>query len=236
MTSSAARRRRPSQAYARRRRPRRLAGRSGAARRAARTRSHPRRLARGAARRLARPAVRQRRAGRRAACTCGAASAAARPSWSTCSTPALPIREKRRTHFHRFMREVHERLRAHAGERDPLAAIAREWRDATARAGAGRILRQRHRRRDAAGAPARAPVRRRRGAGDQLQRRTGRAVQGRPAARALPAGDRTRSKQHCAVVHLDSPAGLPAARTHPLAGVPAAAGRRVGRLAADALA
>ena len=40
----------------------------------------------------------------------------------------LPIREKRRTHFHRFMREVHERLRAHAGQRDPLAAIAREWR------------------------------------------------------------------------------------------------------------
>ena len=35
---------------------------------------------------------------------------------------------KRRTHFHRFMREVHERLRAHAGERDPLAAIAKEWR------------------------------------------------------------------------------------------------------------
>jgi len=40
----------------------------------------------------------------------------------------LPIKEKRRTHFHRFMRDVHERLRAHAGERDPLAAIAREWR------------------------------------------------------------------------------------------------------------
>ncbi|MFC7301059.1 cell division protein ZapE [Cognatiluteimonas weifangensis] len=35
---------------------------------------------------------------------------------------------KRRTHFHRFMRTVHERLRAHAGERDPLRAIAREWR------------------------------------------------------------------------------------------------------------
>jgi cell division protein ZapE len=44
----------------------------------------------------------------------------------------LPIAGKRRTHFHRFMREVHERLRAHAGERDPLAAIAREW---------GRLLR-----------------------------------------------------------------------------------------------
>jgi cell division protein ZapE len=41
----------------------------------------------------------------------------------------LPIAEKRRTHFHRFMREVHERLRAHAGERDPLAAIVKEWRE-----------------------------------------------------------------------------------------------------------
>ena len=40
----------------------------------------------------------------------------------------LPLREKRRTHFHRFMREVHQRLRAHAGQRDPLAAIVREWR------------------------------------------------------------------------------------------------------------
>ena len=41
---------------------------------------------------------------------------------------ALPIRENRRTHFHRFMREVHELLRAHAGARDPLTLIAREWR------------------------------------------------------------------------------------------------------------
>ena len=46
---------------------------------------------------------------------------------------SLPLREqsgegKRRIHFHRFMREVHARLRAHAGERDPLATIAREWR------------------------------------------------------------------------------------------------------------
>ena len=40
----------------------------------------------------------------------------------------LPIREKRRTHFHRFMRVVHQRLREHSGERDPLVAIAREWR------------------------------------------------------------------------------------------------------------
>lgn len=35
---------------------------------------------------------------------------------------------KRRTHFHRFMREVHGALREHAGARDPLAAIARQWR------------------------------------------------------------------------------------------------------------
>lgn len=42
---------------------------------------------------------------------------------------ALPIADKRRTHFHRFMREVHAQLRAHAGARDPLAGIARAWRE-----------------------------------------------------------------------------------------------------------
>ena len=40
----------------------------------------------------------------------------------------LPAGEKRRTHFHRFMREVQQRLREHAGQRDPLATIAKEWR------------------------------------------------------------------------------------------------------------
>lgn len=40
----------------------------------------------------------------------------------------LPIRQKDRTHFHRFMRTLNERLRAHAGQADPLAQIAREWR------------------------------------------------------------------------------------------------------------
>ncbi|MDQ3617511.1 MAG: cell division protein ZapE [Pseudomonadota bacterium] len=40
----------------------------------------------------------------------------------------LPIAEKRRIHFHRFMREVHAQLRAHAGQSDPLAGIARDWR------------------------------------------------------------------------------------------------------------
>lgn len=40
----------------------------------------------------------------------------------------LPIQAKRRTHFHRFMREVHAGLHEHAGERDPLAVIASQWR------------------------------------------------------------------------------------------------------------
>src|SRR5690606_820067 len=42
--------------------------------------------------------------------------------------PARGAAGKRRTHFHRFMRSVHAQLRAHAGERDPLATIVREWR------------------------------------------------------------------------------------------------------------
>jgi len=46
------------------------------------------------------------------------------------ATPDPKLGRKRRTHFHRFMREVHESLRAHSGERDPLAAIVRGWRDA----------------------------------------------------------------------------------------------------------
>ncbi|NLC61442.1 MAG: cell division protein ZapE [Gammaproteobacteria bacterium] len=59
---------------------------------------------------------------------------------------ALPLRELRgadlaagapgagdgkyRTHFHRFMRQVHAQLRAHGGERDRLALIVRGWRRA----------------------------------------------------------------------------------------------------------
>lgn len=35
---------------------------------------------------------------------------------------------KYRTHFHRFMRGVHDRLRKHAGESDPLARIVRQVR------------------------------------------------------------------------------------------------------------
>jgi cell division protein ZapE len=41
----------------------------------------------------------------------------------------LPIRQKRRTHFHRFMRDIHDKLREHAGQADPLARIAQDWKD-----------------------------------------------------------------------------------------------------------
>ena len=36
---------------------------------------------------------------------------------------------KYRTHFHRFMRGVHEQLREHAGQSDPLDKVAQDWRD-----------------------------------------------------------------------------------------------------------
>ena len=48
---------------------------------------------------------------------------------NAAATPAGRGRAgKRRTHFHRFMRSVHQQLRAHAGERDPLATIVQGWR------------------------------------------------------------------------------------------------------------
>jgi cell division protein ZapE len=58
------------------------------------------------------------------------------PTWSASGRTGLPHAQagqsgeggKYRTHFHRFMRGVHERLRQHAGESDPLAKIVREVR------------------------------------------------------------------------------------------------------------
>jgi cell division protein ZapE len=40
---------------------------------------------------------------------------------------ALPIREKRREHFHRFMQEVHARLRRHRNRRSPLEDVAADF-------------------------------------------------------------------------------------------------------------
>jgi cell division protein ZapE len=39
---------------------------------------------------------------------------------------ALPTRRKARRHFHRFMAEVHERMKGHAGSADRVAEVARE--------------------------------------------------------------------------------------------------------------
>ncbi len=41
-----------------------------------------------------------------------------------CFFAAVPYQRKRRVHFHAFMREVHESLRKHRNEADPLARVA----------------------------------------------------------------------------------------------------------------
>lgn len=40
---------------------------------------------------------------------------------------ALPFKEKRRMHFHRFMQHVHQQMRARQGQKNPLLAIARDF-------------------------------------------------------------------------------------------------------------
>ena len=40
---------------------------------------------------------------------------------------SLPIKEKRRMHFHRFMRHIHQQLKIRQGESNPLEAIAIEF-------------------------------------------------------------------------------------------------------------
>ena len=44
---------------------------------------------------------------------------------------ALPFSRKRRTHFHRFMLDVHQRRNNHPDQRDPLLLVADEIADAT---------------------------------------------------------------------------------------------------------
>jgi len=43
-----------------------------------------------------------------------------------CFFAAVPYNRKRRVHFHSFMREIHEALRQHRNETDPLTSIAAE--------------------------------------------------------------------------------------------------------------
>lgn len=43
-----------------------------------------------------------------------------------CFYQTLPFEQKTRLHFHQFMRQIHEALRKHQGETDPLQAIANE--------------------------------------------------------------------------------------------------------------
>lgn len=44
-----------------------------------------------------------------------------------CFYDALPFAAKRRTHFHRFMLDVHERRKRYPDERDPLKLVAAEY-------------------------------------------------------------------------------------------------------------
>jgi len=41
----------------------------------------------------------------------------------------LAIKQKHRIHFHRFMRDIHAKLREQQGQSDPLAKIAQQWRN-----------------------------------------------------------------------------------------------------------
>lgn len=43
----------------------------------------------------------------------------------------LPFKEKKRTHFHRFMRQVHQRLKQLEGQKNPLQQIARTFAEDT---------------------------------------------------------------------------------------------------------
>lgn len=40
---------------------------------------------------------------------------------------ALSLREKKRLHFHHFMQEAHQQLKAYQGQKDPLRKIAQAW-------------------------------------------------------------------------------------------------------------
>jgi hypothetical protein len=78
-----------------------------------------------------------------------------------CFFDTVPYQRKRRVHFHAFMREVHERLRAHRGR--PAAQGGRPHRPRDAADVLRRIPRLRHRRRHDPRPPDGGPLRARRG-------------------------------------------------------------------------
>ncbi|MBL3081991.1 cell division protein ZapE, partial [Klebsiella pneumoniae] len=43
-----------------------------------------------------------------------------------CFYDAVPYRRKKRVHFHAFMQQIHEALKKHKNEADPLAQVADE--------------------------------------------------------------------------------------------------------------
>ncbi|MDX9707881.1 MAG: cell division protein ZapE, partial [Azospira sp.] len=48
-----------------------------------------------------------------------------------CFYDAVPYRRKKRVHFHAFMQQIHEALKKHKNEADPLAQVADEIARAT---------------------------------------------------------------------------------------------------------
>lgn len=97
---------------------------------------------------------------------------------------SLPFEQKVRTHFHRFMKRVHEELKTLKGEKNPLTIIGKRFADE-----ARVICFDEFFVSDITDAMILAtlleePVQEWREPGGDLQHRSGRPVQGRPAARA----------------------------------------------------
>jgi hypothetical protein len=121
-----------------------------------------------------------------------------------CFFAAVPYQRKRRVHFHAFMREVHDSLRKHRNEPDPLAKVAARIAARNAADVLRRVPRLGHRRRHDAGPPDAGPVRRRRAVLHHVELSARRPVSERPAARTVPADHRTLLKKRLDVIEIDA--------------------------------